>query len=371
MRFIFYFKIIYNADTFCIERITQAKNFKKLNKKVQEYLSSKCMKNKTNELLDELYLISSNNVWINYFKKCIEEHKIRGENWIDFEYEISEVIKGLDYLQKYLEERRRKGSEASIIDDKVLYKKGKDFLTNIKSGKESEFIQEIDVNNFYGNKAKKIISILNEELNNLIRCFEIYLKDVVGMINIENQLRDINEIKSIDKLISFNYTDTFKKIYDEDNQVDVDYIHGRVGISKDITDNNMVLGIGEYLHGNEEKEEGDFIQFKKYYQRIYKNTGRKYKHWIAKIKSIKENMPVDVLNRNNDSGFANNIYIYGHSLGITDKDIFEELLLLPNSKVTIFYYDNDDYEQKIKNIVALIGKDKLSGIVFKEIQKEI
>ena len=75
--------------------------------------------------------------------------------------------------------------------------------------------------------------------------------------------------------------------------------------------------------------------------------------------------------------FLNNIYFYGHSLDITDKDILQELIMLPKSQITIFYYSKNDYKQKISNLVRLIGQDYLNSnvygsnpkIIFKEITK--
>ena len=114
-----------------------------------------------------------------------------------------------------------------------------------------------------------------------------------------------------DRLISFNYTDTFKKIYDKDDRVETDYIHGSLDISKNIEKNNMVLGIDEYLQGNKKREELDFIQFKKYFQRIYKKTGCKYKKWLENIKPIQAQMYPNGMDRNSNSGYVNNVYIYG------------------------------------------------------------
>ncbi|MCS4585856.1 hypothetical protein FZ990_08315 [Clostridium perfringens] len=111
-----------------------------------------------------------------------------------------------------------------------------------------------------------VINILNDELNNLIRALEIYLGDIVGSIPVNNRLKDIEDIQrneSINKVISFNYTNTFEKLYvNENEEVKYDYIHGTLDISRDNTENNMVLGIDEYLTGNEKNERLDFIKFK-------------------------------------------------------------------------------------------------------------
>lgn len=65
-----------------------------------------------------------------------------------------------------------------------------------------------------------------------------------------------------------------------------------------------------------------------------------------------------------------NVYIFGHSLDVTDKDILRSLILNDNVYTTIFYckkkrpdgnYDNGkkDRGQKIANLVKVIGQDEL------------
>lgn len=45
----------------------------------------------------------------------------------------------------------------------------------------------------------------------------------------------------------------------------------------------MVLGIDEYLKGDEKNENTEFIEFKKYFQRIHKETRSLYKLWLNKM----------------------------------------------------------------------------------------
>lgn len=355
--FIEYFKIFFDANESDIQdRYKEASSFKKLNENVQAYLLEGKNRSKAEgSLSNELYEIASNNIWISHLAKCHRNNKLKGENWIDFESEICKIIRGLEYYKGYTEENIRVGGVTSNPTDIVLFENGYDFWhkNNNKFNLKDEF---------YEDGAKKFISKMNDELNELIRCLEIYLEDVVGKIDIKKKIVDIND-KQIDKLISFNYTYTFKKIYDKDDSVETDYIHGSLDINRNIKENNMVLGIDEYLEGNKKQEELDFIKFKKYFQRIYKKTGCKYKKWIPKMCNKEKN--------GEESEYLNNIYIYGHSLDITDKDILKELILCPNTQVNIFYYDEDDYAEKIKNMVALIEQDNLIAMVYGENPKII
>jgi hypothetical protein len=127
----------------------------------------------------------------------------------------------------------------------------------------------------------------------------------------------------------------------------------------------MVLGIDEYLNDDRKDKELDFIEFKKYYQRIYKRTGLDYNKWINDIKS----------NSN-----PNEIYIFGYSLDVTDKDILYKLLVESNregnysTKIIIFYHDKKAYAQQIVNLVKIITQntliERVSGayptIIFKQ-----
>lgn len=303
--FIKCFKVLYESNSGALVKLRISKDLKKLNKSVQEYLSKDNIKNRSSSLIDELYKLSSNNIWINHLSKCSEENRLKGENWIDFEFEISEVIKGLEYYKDCLKEKIRKGNVLYNPEDSRLFDIGYSFLNeNIRT-----FNSDFNINDFYDYKAKEVINKLNDELNNLIRCLEIYLEDVVENINIEKKLTDIEKINSIDKLITFNYTKTFERVYGNNN-LEVDYIHGSLDISRDIKDNNMVLGIDEYLQGDSRRKELDFIQFKKYFQRIYKKTGCKYKHWLENAKEIQKHFYPDGMNRNSPSRYVNNIYIW-------------------------------------------------------------
>lgn len=146
----------------------------------------------------------------------------------------------------------------------------------------------------------------------------------------------------------------------------------------------MVLGIDEYLPKKRKDKDVNFIAFKKYYQRIYKRTGCEYKKWINELinaadkdkmwenehqlmyeKYIKEGFNGDahaeilLLEKLKENRVKHNIYFFGHSLDVTDKDILQNLILNDNVKTTIFYYNKEIMGQQIANIVKVIGQDEL------------
>ena len=109
----------------------------------------------------------------------------------------------------------------------------------------------------------------------------------------------------------------------------------------------MVLGIDDYLKGEEKFTNTNFIEFKKYYQRLIKGTNCDYKKWIDEINQTK-------------SFTKHNVYIFGHSLASTDRDILLDFIENEKTIITIYYNNSNQYSDQICNLVHLIGPDKLN-----------
>ena len=216
---------------------------------------------------------------------------------------------------------------------------------------------------------------LEEGLNKLIRALEIYLSCFVEKLHINKQ---ISEIKDIDYVISFNYTHTFSAVYKENISCVIDYIHGEAKRENTIEKDNMVLGIDEYLLDNRKDKDIEFIAFKKFYQRIYKGTGCEYKNWIYQINErckeqeleLRKEYPIQIPFEKFADDAKHHLYIFGHSLNVSDKDILRELILNDNVYTTIYYHktydangkdDNGkkDLGSKIANLVKVIGQNEL------------
>lgn len=202
---------------------------------------------------------------------------------------------------------------------------------------------------------KEIRNKLLDDLNKLIRALEIYLCEFVETKEIKKKSPDINGLE-IDFILSFNCTHIFSKLYEvsiiseqEESNL-VDYIHGEANINNTIETNNMVLGIDEYLSDDRKNFDVEFIAFKKFYQRIYKQTGSKYKEWADDIRNEYEEFPQIKTARAKRNiatvCLQHNLYIFGHSLDVTDKDILCDLILNDNVYTTIFYHDKDTMGQK-------------------------
>lgn len=282
--------------------------------------------------IKELYECINDNLWIAYFKQV----KIR-DGWIDFESEISRIIQMLDDV------RFRAIIEFENSNDSAV-------LTNYELRQLIQLIPDLKGTLF----VKEIIDLkerLLDDLNKLIRCLEIYLSDYVGNLEIKTNIPFLESLE-INKVLSFNYTNTYEEVYDPENLLgtEYDFIHGKADILNDTDSCNMVVGIDEYLEGDERNKDNEFIYFKKFFQRIYKGTGNKYLEWLN-----------DAIPRPNEkyNPPATNVYIYGHSLDSTDGDILRDIILAPNTKTTIFYHNKEAFGKQIANLVKVITEDEL------------
>ena len=295
------------------------------------------------ELLEE-------NFWIEYFLQCPMYQK---ENWIDFESEISNVIQSIDIDMK--DNNLKLDDGASVVSNFYLEK----FFHKRLPAAILDFGQSIQVITF-----REIRDILYQDLNKLTRAFEIYLCEYVGQIESGEFSKEIKSL-GIDHVLSFNYSHTYQKLYDKSKKIKYDYIHGESRFNSTIESNNMVLGIDEYLHKKSKDKEIDFIAFKKYYQRIYKETGSEYKNWVDEIAnsryanevSLREQFSKQIPYEKFNS--KHKLYIFGHSLDITDKDVLRDLILNDNVYTTIYYLNKTVMGQQIANLVKVIGQDEL------------
>ena len=74
--------------------------------------------------------------------------------------------------------------------------------------------------------------------------------------------------------MNFNYTNTYERTYSiNEEKPKVFHVHGECNAGKTMEDNNMVLGIDEYLKDERKDIHTNFSIFKKFVQRIRKRTG--------------------------------------------------------------------------------------------------
>ena len=319
----------------------------------------------------ELNKLIFDNIWIEYFISIYEERKKTGKDgWIDFENEISKIIQSLNSDMYKLNIEYRMDDRVMDLSNKfLLHKYSKYFFVMLPGDKPVDSNEKITF--------EEIRNRLLYDLNRLIRALEIYLTAYVSKIQCDEESPDIKKFferkmnennlrETIDtKILNFNYTTTIMKVYKYN--LDIDYIHGKADINNTIDTNNMVLGIDEYLPEDRKSIDIGFIAFKKYYQRIYKQTGCKYKNWVEKIRCFKQEVdeklknqyPIQIPYEKIPSKYRNQLYIFGHSLDVTDRDILRDLILNDNVFTTIYYHSKEVMGQQIANLVKVIGQDEL------------
>lgn len=316
----------------------------------------------SDEMNQEFIEFIKNNIWLKYFNKLNKTDK---ENtWIDFEKEIAYIIdffeeEGLN-IQSAKNESR---NTVYIIEMDKKYNKIIKFideLTNMEIVKVYGKVNELQ-KSVPDNKKKRVlkekqitneISLINfiyQELRNFARAFEIYclfvnknVKKDPDKINIKGCLG------KVDYVLSFNYTNTYEQLYGNE-KTQYCYIHGKA--QEDKTKTNIIFGIDDNLKDGKENEKFEYVKFKKYYQRIVLKTGSEYKDWLIKAADPNEKI--------------SDVYIVGHSLDKTDYDILYEIFECKNIRVTIYYYNQSDLDEKVQHVIRLLsykgknGRDEL------------
>lgn len=305
-----------------------------------------------------LELFFKDNLWVDYFQKIRKVYLQNKQNWIDFEREIRNIVKKLDKFRRYCKEKPK----VQLSANKLRLKRNR---------LKYELETALDIQDISEKSIEKIIDKLIDDLNRLIGGLEIYIWDCIGRHKIEYYNPDIFSINP-NKILSFNYSDTYQRLYGRNtSNVEYSYIHGKAvnhlrylpdfdknskGNTKEFIKNiaencNIVLGIDEYLSKEKRDKEVRFIEFKKYYQRIFKKNGNEYKKWLNEIamrKTSEENI----------------LYIFGHSLDETDKDVLYEFIMCKGLKTVIFYRDKKQLRELISNLLKVIGYDALLEKVY-------
>lgn len=332
-----------------------------------------------NEQLDEFYNkiddFFKNNLWFKYFLYISKNNEKIGTNWIDFESEISNVI-------EFFEINRIKSDQKVIIP--LLGNKKTTFLYNETINKRNRINKELkSMNDHIG-----FIDVLEKDLEEFCRFLQMYLGCFVSRLKFD-KLDFINRI-SIDRVISFNYTDTYKRYRKNIPQKNYNFIHGEASFkSEDWFEqkSSIVLGANETLNDEQTNTNVSFIKFKKYYQRIQKRTDNEYIKWLERIAEQHENYAqnkkdykkikraIRYFKNENDSvvkrfisknlklkryrKYFHNLYIIGHSLDVTDADVLRTLIVNDNVKTTIYYHNEQSYHEKLSNLIKIIGKDEV------------
>ena len=204
----------------------------------------------------------------------------------------------------------------------------------------------------------------------------------------------------IDHVLSFNYINNFAN---EASLQHTCFVHGKINymaelkqyISDDMSDGNkmhikteniiqrnkIIIGFDD-LQNEKESFELEFVDYRKYFQRIYKGTDSQYVDWLNGYKqalngefsfqqartSTFQNQHSNLNYENflaekiqNSKQVPNQVFIFGHSLDATDNEIFKDIFLreFNDTKITIYYHSADDRKRIITNLIKILTKSVL------------
>jgi len=217
------------------------------------------------------------------------------------------------------------------------------FLEFIKYHFNSNDMFNINIT-LYDVPKEEYDELIFNEFESFIKLLKLYLKifvndvlsNIVHLYSFENEF-----INYSDYIITFNYTDTYKYLYN--SNVDTIYIHGSV-------DNDIILGV----NSNESDDLGNydlrFIKYKKYYQRITKHTFNGLEKLVYDMKSMKT---------------AKLLKVIGHSLDLADEDILTVIFDWFDS-IIIYYHNDEALDLYVKNLKKMYGAKMLSKLTFSQ-----
>jgi len=289
------------------------------------------------EHLKQLKSLSDKNLWFKYFSSSLKDDV----TWIDFEKEIFTVILSFQELFKIC--IKTNVSLGKLNDSQRYIIKAFNFFLNPSTGSEiptgaqpikDEYLIETPI----GSKNKiidkaKIVNELSMQLNELAEALKLYLKffieKMVEKIPNTQGLQWKQAFHYTDYAITFNYTNTYELLYKKE---EASHIHGNVNTK-------IVLGVNPDGADIIETVDTTFVPFKKYFQRIKYKTDITYLGFVEKNKNIGDLA----------------LYVIGHSLDITDKDIIQEAFSIAK-KIFILSYDENDESKHISNLINIFGK---------------
>jgi len=286
-----------------------------------------------NSKIKEMDNLLKDNIWYKYFKTITEI-----DTWIDFEKEFEKILNDVSTIF----------NDLRINHTKFNYynKEALNIYTNLnvlgftENDKFDDVLIKKEYLDFNKKKVneKKIHNELAISLEQFKLIFNKYLADIVSVFYKEIKRRNLIPFHLLNEIYTFNYTPTIEKIYNIEKSKVV-FLHGEIRDDENI---NIVLGINEIPQGFKNNKMYDFA---KYYQKINKNCNNKFIE-IPKQESSQVDETI--------------FYVIGHSLDESDKEYISDLFrflvldLTLKSRIIVFYYNSQDKEDKLKNLLNII-----------------
>lgn len=288
--------------------------------------------------VEHLIKLAEGNMWYSYFLRFV------GKNitWIDFEKEIGTVLSGIrESFQADC--AGRLFSASSLVMEHTL--RNFDFYADPVGRHNFKFkleflLEEPTGSGNYVIDTKKIIERLSESLDGLAEMLQIYLsqfaESIVKELAKEDRSEDWLAQLRADKVLSFNYTNTYEKLFPGSH---VEHIHGT-------TRREIVLGINPDADDVLDTVDTTFLPFKKYFQRVVRKTDLGYLALVHHIRG--EYGPRDKFVA---------LTAMGHSLDVTDKDVIMEMFSLA-TQIAVIYHDQQALSSYVNKLVQIYGKEE-------------
>lgn len=327
------------------------------------------------DILKEMNALFVGNVWYDYFS----QKTTTNENWCDFESEIEYIVNQLETTKNHLDKYRQLTLDAkdfpfsdtlffsisilnylkkaniqmnltdvldlSIRQNYLIFKgKRHHIKLTIGNGKPVFTFDVPPAHKLIDIAFENLLDFILEHLKEFTKCFELYLFAFVDKLYY-HKIIFIDHLLHIPalKLLTFNYTTTFRRYTDTIlEKKETCFIHGQACKNQN---ENLVLGIDE----KSKNIDPMFTNFRKYFQRAYKNCETSFRQWITDIKSF--------------PNIKHNLYIIGHSLTTSDRSILNEFITLNNMTTTIYYHSEDSRKSLMQNLAAILGHEKFAYLM--------
>ena len=314
----------------------------------------------------------------NLYLRFINENKdTLGENWSNLEIMISQLADAIMYFKEnssLLYSNQSNRPLARIIEQhKIDWRMSANYSSKLYIA--DTFLSLFDEKGWSFLEREVALDELNNEfirqLDLLIELLEIYLSyldyldfDIQRIEASPTALDAISDLSN-SSVLNFNYTNTSSRLYGTSEEK-THFIHGRIDLDRIFSRiNTMVFGV-------EDKEinvNSDLIPYQKYYQRVVKETGKKFEDFFC-IRNLKKR-DIPGSNLQTIQGTSKNIVVFGHSVDPLDKEIFQKCFELTitrkyNSRFIFTYFDEQAKRSIIKNLAIILGKEKLIELTGKQ-----
>ena len=303
------------------------------------------------EKIDSIITRAKDNMWFNYFCNSVA----KDIKWIDFEKEIIRVLAAFSNFFNY--EGSMQLTRDRVIfnfsefpedpEDRYILLQFKFFFEEcedswIGRSHMMYIIPKYAVEKIAGSHSYHLLTdeiaselyISLREFTNVLRDYLLCFVDAPSQQYINEGIKpNFVGLPTPNRVYSFNYTNTFEILHDNNM---IEHIHGN-------TNAEIVLGINPDRNDDWGNTDTTFLQFKKYFQRVFFKTDTGFLNQMNYVRRTP---------RSNDT----KLFVIGHSLDSTDEDIIKQVFESAKS-IVILYHNETSVKNQIKNLVEMYGKD--------------